>query len=95
MKKFVFLAYGYEKPTKEIMEAWGQWLASIKDSIVDQGHFGAGIELTQRGTNELPLDKEAITGYLIFKAKDINEAEKIAKRCPIITSNRVYEIMSM
>ncbi len=79
MKKFVFLHYGFEKPTKEIMEAWGQWFASIKENIVDNGsHFGAGKEITKKETKALPLDKKAITGYLIVKAKDINEAEKIA-----------------
>ena len=95
MKKFVFLHYGFEKPTKEIMESWGQWFASIKGSIVDNGsHFGAGKEITKNGTKELPLDREAITGYTIIEAKDINEAEKIAKSCPFITGIRVYETKS-
>ena len=96
MKQFVFLHYGFETPTKEIMEAWDQWFASIKGNTVEQGsHFVAGKEITKKETKALPLDKKAITGYLIIKAKDINEAEKIAKSCPIITSIRVYEAMSM
>ena len=39
MKKFVFLTYGFEKPTPEIMAAWGKWFESIKDSIIDKGHL--------------------------------------------------------
>lgn len=39
MKKFVFLTYGFEQPTPEIMEAWGKWMESIKDNIVEMGHM--------------------------------------------------------
>ena len=37
MKKFVFLTYGYETPTQEIMDVWGNWFASIGDKMVDNG----------------------------------------------------------
>ncbi len=96
VKKFVFLAYGYEKPTKGIMDAWSKWFASIGDKMVDSGNpFGPGREITSTGTKRLPQDKNALTGYLIISADSIDEAEKIAKGCPIITSVRVYEAMSM
>jgi len=96
MKKFIFLTYGYETPTKEIMNAWNNWFASFGDKMVDTGGpFGTGREITHSGTKELPLDMEALTGYCIIKAENIDEAEKIAKDCPIITSIRVYEAMSM
>ena len=96
MKKFLFLSYGYETPTQEIMDAWSNWFASIGDKIVDGGSpLGPGREITHTGTNDLPHDKEAISGYFIFNAENIEEAENIAKGCPIITSVRVYEAMSM
>ena len=96
MKKFVFLTYGYETPTQEIMDAWNNWFASIGDHLVDSGNpFGPGREITFTGTKELPHDTGAITGYTIINADNIDEAEKIAKGCPIITSIRVYEAMSM
>jgi len=96
MKKFIFLAVGYETPTKEIMDAWMKWFASIGDKIVDPGNpLGPGREITHTGTKELPHDKRAISGYTIIKAKNMAEAVKIAKGCPIITSIRVYEAMSM
>ena len=64
--------------------------------MVDSGSpFGLGREITHTGTKELSLDKGAITGYCIINADNIDEAEKIAKDCPIITSVRVYETMSM
>ena len=35
MKKFMFLHFGFEKPTPEIMEAWMAWFESIADKQVD------------------------------------------------------------
>ena len=33
-----------------------------------------------------------MTGYVIFNADSLDEAEKIAQGCPVVKSNRVYEI---
>ncbi|NIM92184.1 MAG: hypothetical protein GTO18_00505 [Anaerolineales bacterium] len=96
MKKYVFLHYGYETPTEEIMDAWNKWFDSIGDKLVDIGTpFGSGREITNNGTKELSLDLEAITGYTIINAADMDEAEKIAKACPFIAGIRVYEARSM
>lgn len=96
MKKFVFLSYGYETPTPEIKKAWGKWFESIGDKIVDGGSpLGSGREITHDGTNDLPLGLDSLTGYTIINAENIDEAVKIAEACPIITSMRVYEAMSM
>lgn len=96
MKKFIFLAVGYENPTKEISDAWMKWFGEIKEYIVDGGNpFGPGKEITADGVKDLPHDKEAITGYTIINAESMDEAIKIAQGCPIITGIRVYEAMSM
>ena len=31
VKKFLLLHYGFERPTPEIMEAWGTWFESVAD----------------------------------------------------------------
>ena len=54
-----------------------------------------GREISRTGTNDLPLDKEAISGYSLINAENIEEAEKIAEGCPMITSVKVFEAMSM
>ncbi len=96
MKKFVILCQGYQEPSKEIMDAWMKWFGEIKEHIVDSGNpFGPGREVTKTGTKDLPHDLDAISGYLIINAESMDEAEKIAKTAPIITSMRVYEAMSM
>jgi hypothetical protein len=95
MKKFVFLYYGYVTPTQGIMDAWNHWFASIGDKLVDIGSpLGPGREISHAGTKELPLDLGAATGYSIIIADNMDDAERIAKGCPIITSVRVYEAMS-
>ena len=96
MKKFVIFHYGFEMPTPEIMDSWNKWFASIGDKIVDPGSpLGPGREISHSGTKELPLGLESITGYTVINADSLDEAEVIAKGCPMITSVRVYEAMSM
>jgi len=78
------------------VDAWMKWFGSIKDHIVDGGSpFGPGMEVTSAGVKQLPHDRGAIAGYTIINAKNMEEAVKIAKSCPIITSMRVYEAMTM
>jgi hypothetical protein len=40
------------------------------------------------------MDKDAITGYIVINAENMDKALKIAQKCPMITSTKVYEIMS-
>ena len=93
MKKFVFLTYGFEQPTPEVMEAWGKWMESIKDNIVEMGHMSGGREITKNGTEDLPMNLDAITGCMIVNAASHDDAMKMAERNPFITSIRVYEWM--
>ena len=94
MKKFVLLTVGFTQPTPEIMESWNQWFKSIKETIVDQIGLSNGKKVTKKGITELPMDKDAITGYVVIKAENMNEAIKIAQMCPMITSIKVYEVRS-
>lgn len=95
MKKFMILHFGFEKPTPEIMGAWGKWFEMIGDKMVDQGGFhGGGREISKSGTKELPMGMESITGFNIINAENLDDAEKIAQENPFIASVRVYEIMT-
>ncbi len=93
MKRFMLLHYGFEKPTPEIMAAWGKWFESVADKTVDSGGFHGGArEISHSGTEDLTMGMESITGYSIIKAESLDEAEKIAQGNPFIASIRVYEI---
>jgi hypothetical protein len=95
MKKFVLLHYGFEKPTPEIMAAWGQWFEAMKDHIIDMGgHFSRGREISKTGIKDLPMGLESITGFTLVRAGSLDDAEKMARSNPFISSIRVYEVMS-
>ena len=95
MKKFMFLHFGFEKPTPEIMGVWKAWFESISDKQIDQGGFSNGREISKSGTRDLPWDMECITGYNIIEAESLEAAEKLAESNPFIASIRIYELRSM
>jgi hypothetical protein len=92
MKKFMILHLGFEKPTPEMMSAWGKWLESIADRQIDQGGFSGGREIARDGTRDLPWDAESITGFNVIEAESLDAAETIARDDPFITRIRGYEI---
>ena len=94
MKRFVFLTYGFEKPTAQIMNAWGKWFDSIKNNVVDIGHFPRGREFSKAGATDLPLGPDSVTGFVIVEAASFEEAEKMAQRHPYISSIRLYEMQA-
>jgi hypothetical protein len=95
MKKFLFLSYGFETPTPEVMDAWGSFFGTISDRIVEQVGLGAGKEFTKSGTTDLSPKAGAATGYIIIKAASLEEAEQLMSACPIIERNAVQEIVEI
>jgi hypothetical protein len=91
LKKFVFLTYGFETPTAEIMNAWGTWFESIKENVIERGHFPRGREISKNGVTELPLGPDSITGFVIVEAASFEDAERMAQSNPYITGIRLYE----
>jgi len=95
LKRFMLLHFGFEKPTPEIMAAWGKWFKSVADKSVEHGGFHGGArEISHTGARDLPMDADSITGYSIINAESLEDAEKIARENPFIASIRVYEISS-
>lgn len=95
MKKFMFLHFGFEKPTPEIMAAWMAWFKSIADKQIEQGGFSGDREISKSGTRYLPWNRESITGYNIIEAESLDAAEKLARSNPFIASIRIYELRAM
>lgn len=94
MKRFMFLHYGFEKPTAEIMDAWSKWFETIADKMVDKGGFHGGArEISDAGAKDITMGMESITGYNIISAETLEEAERLAQINPYIASIRVYEIV--
>lgn len=91
MKNYLILHYGFENPTPEEMGAWNKWFESIADRQVEMRGLSDGREISHSGTKDLPFAKDSITGYTVIKAESLDEAEKIARECPIVACTRVYE----
>ncbi len=75
------------------LKKWGAWI----ESLAKQGKFTAGQPLGKegrvlRGTKKTVTDgpfaeaKDLVGGYLIVKAKDLDEATELARGCPIFES---------
>ena len=94
MAQFMLLHVGFEPPTPEIMTAWKEWFAATADRTVAAGGFMHGRMLDDDGVTPLEMDADAMTGYSIIEAENIDEALTVAKSNPYITGIRVYEIRS-
>ena len=88
----MMLMYGFEPPGPAIMQAWNAWFDSIADRMVARGHFPHGYEYSTRGEHDLPMSAESITGYVIIRASDLEQARQFASTNPFISAIRVYEI---
>lgn len=94
MKRFMLLHVGFEKPTPEIMAAWGAWFAAVKEYTAENAGLRSGRELSRDGVRELPWDRDALTGYTIVNAESVEDAARLAEGNPFITAIRIYEIAS-
>lgn len=89
----MLLHYGFDQPTPEVMATWGRWFEAVADRSVAHGGFHGGArEVSRQGARDLPMDQDAITGFSIIRAEDLDDAERIARENPFIAAIRVYEI---
>ena len=92
----MLLYVGMWEHTPEVMNSWGKWFEVLGERVVDSGNpFGPGKEVTKTATQDLAQDEQAIVGYTIINAENMEEVEKLLEQCPIITSVKVFEAMPM
>lgn len=85
---------GFIQPSPEFMQEWMAWFKSIESQTVQQYGFMNGRELKKEGLSDLPMDLSAMTGMLVIEAEDMKTAIEIAKSGPMVSSTRIYELMS-
>lgn len=107
MQEFMYLFRGGDTPEleqspekmQEHMQQWMKWM----DELGRQGKFASGEPLENRGrivsgTKKVISDgpytegKEIVGGYLIIKARDLDEATELSKGCPIFENDGIVEI---
>lgn len=94
MKRFMLLHVGFETPTPEIMAAWGKWFQSVAEHTVENAGLRNGREITRAGAGDLPMGRDALTGYTILSAESIEDAERLAAGNPFISAIRIYELVT-
>ena len=96
MKKFMLLYVGMWEHNPDVMAGWGKWFEVLGSRVVDSGNpFGPGKEISKSDPKNLAQDENAIVGYTIINAENMEEVEKLLKDCPVITSVKVFELMPM
>lgn len=95
MSKF-FLAFrgGMPKTPEEgqkMMADWNAWVASLGPAMLDPGAgFGKSRLLTAPGSEAAAVG--ALSGYSIIDAPDIDEALRLAGKCPIFALGGTIEV---
>lgn len=100
MKEFVLLfrmditnkeAQQTEKQMESYMQQWMSWINEItgNDQLADGGNHFSQQGRVLKPNNEVVetphiADNNSIAGYIIVLAKNIDEATKVAKKCPIL-----------
>lgn len=81
----------------EVMAKWNEWMGKVGTSLADVGSpFGPGASLVDDGSSGTA---EALTGYSIVEAADIDEAQRHADGHPYLSEGEgsfaidIYELM--
>jgi hypothetical protein len=96
MNEYVFLYRGADRggspeTMQQRMQKWTKWMKDLaeKGHMKDQGHplerSGKLVKGRQKTVTDGPFAeaKDAIGGYTLIQARDIEEAVELSKGCPI------------
>ncbi|HXL18057.1 MAG TPA: YciI family protein [Streptosporangiaceae bacterium] len=107
MSKYLYLYRGPATPMQDFtpeqqaeqMEAWGQWITRLGQSLTDVGApFGARTSLADDGSNPAPGD---LNGYSVVEADSLDAAKALADKHPFLTEGKgrfsveVFELVPM
>ena len=94
MKRFMLMHVGFQKPTPEIMAAWGKWFEQVAPQTIENVGLRNGREVSKGGSIDLAMDLESITGCTIVSTESIEDAQRLAASNPFVSSIRIYEMIS-
>jgi len=97
MAKYVFAYHGGGAPdpadVKKVMDAWGAWFGSLGASVIDAGNpVGKSSTVKSDGKMVGGGGSNPISGYSLIEAKDLEDAHKKAKGCPLLKAGGTIEI---
>ncbi len=98
MAKFIFVYHGGTMPETEeekaqVMDAWGSWLGSAGDSMIDGGNpVGLSTTVLPGGRVEANGGANPVSGYSLYEAPDTDTAVAFARKCPILANGGSVEV---
>ncbi len=98
MPKYVFAYHGGSRPQspadqEAVMAAWGTWFGTLGNAVVDGGNpIGASKTVKSDGSTSDGGGANALNGYSLINATDLNAAVSLAKGCPILSAGGTVEV---
>ena len=98
MAKYLFVYHGGSKPESsaevdQVMQAWGNWLGSLGDSVIDGGNpVGMSSTVNSDGSVTNNGGSNPASGYSLIEATDLEDALEKAKGCPILSVGGSIEV---
>ena len=92
MSKFVLLYTGgggmpeSEADQAKVMQDWANWYADLGSAVADRGNPIGPVskKIASNGDVSDGLGEPLVTGYTVLSADSLDEAVKMAKKCPVL-----------
>ncbi|HTE57818.1 MAG TPA: hypothetical protein VK694_03655 [Verrucomicrobiae bacterium] len=99
MGKYVYIYYAGSASDGGNAEEWGKWFGELGDKLVDGGNpFAEGGKAVNKD-GVMEVHNPPATGYSIVSADSMDDAVKLSKGCPLLSSKDgavcVYEALPM
>lgn len=98
MAKYLLVYHGGSKPgseeeVKQVMDAWGQWFASMGADVIDGGNpVGPSTTVNSDGSVAGNGGANPASGYSLIEAGNVDEAIAKARGCPILAAGGSIEL---
>ena len=98
MAKYLFVYHGGSMPQSDaevaaVMDAWGQWLGSMGNDLLDGGNpVGQSTTINPDGSVTNDGGSNPASGYSLIEATSLENAQAIAKKCPVLQAGGSVEI---
>jgi hypothetical protein len=87
-----------DTPTESdrVMKAWNSWMGTLGTSLIDGGNpSGLARTIAANGKVSDGGGANPLTGYSIIEAKDLDDAVRLSKGCPILLSGGSIEVSEL
>jgi hypothetical protein len=80
----------------KVMKAWNSWMGTLGKSLVDGGNpAGAAKTVAPNGKVSDGGGANPLSGYSIIEAKNLDDAVRLSKGCPVLLSGGSIEVSEL